>query len=152
MIRRTRTLAIAAFVALASTQALAQPVCSPPEGTLGYSRFGEPQRCKDGTAVPCTGMMLGDGGVWVHCQPPKPEPAGCPDKIEFETWTDARTGLTCTSRPPGALTGMAATLQARPHGKPAWVWDDFSSDRIGGYRAVCNAGTWEAAGAYCVRR
>jgi hypothetical protein len=151
MTHRTRTLALAAIVALASIQALAQPACSPPEGTLGFSRFGEPQRCKDGTAVPCTGMMLGDGGVWLHCQV-KPEPPGCPDKTEHETWTDARTGLTCTSRPPGAITGMPTMLQARKHRQSMWLWDDFSRDRIGGYRAVCNAGTWEASGSYCVRR
>lgn len=132
-----------------SSQAFAQ--CNPPEGTLGFSRFGEPQRCKDGTAVPCTGMMLGDGGVWLHCQAPKPEPAGCPDKTEHETWTDQNTGLTCTSRPPGE-TNMPTMLRARKHRQSMWLWDDFSSDRIGGYRAMCNAGTWETAGSYCIRR
>lgn len=139
------------FMCLSFVAASIAAECNPPEGTLGFSRFGEPQRCKDGTAVPCMGMMLGDKGVWLHCQV-KPEPPGCPDKVEFETWTDEKTGLTCTSRPPGALTGMSATLQARPHGKPAWVWDDFSRDRIGGYRAMCQAGEWKPAGAYCLKR
>lgn len=120
--------------------------CNPPEGTVGKSRFGETQACRDGTAVPCTGMMLGDGDVWVHCKADeKPEPAYCPER-NVDPWR-GEDGSTCDADVRGSYTGEDHRLPRTLSG-PRLI-NNFNPRAEGQQVWACDAGRWVLRGQWC---
>lgn len=121
--------------------------CNPPEGTMGKPHISEPAKpCKDGTVVPCTGMMLGDGGVWVHCKvEEKPEPVYCPER-NVEPWR-GEDGSTCDADVRGSYTGDDHRLPRRLSGP--WLISNFNPRAEGQQVWACDAGRWVLRGQWC---
>jgi len=137
-------LAIAALLILFAVGPAAAQIgaCNPPEGTIGLSRDKTEQiRGSDATENKCTGMMLGEGGVWLHCQPPEPEEQGCLPEQRHRQW-GGPFGDMCNSIPPGTpLDPAKHILQKAPHGGQQELQDDFGNT-IGRATYRCVRGTW----------
>jgi hypothetical protein len=136
-------LAVIGLTALIGPEARAQiGACNPPEGTQGFTRDGRPAPCRDGTAAPCTGMMLGEGRIWVRCQAPsKPAEAECYAEQRHRQW-GGPFGDMCNSIPPGVPTDIAKhILQRAPHGGRQELHDDFGNT-TGRATYRCIRGTW----------
>jgi hypothetical protein len=117
-------------------------VCNPPEGTQGFTRDGRHAACKDGTAAPCTGMMLGEGRIWVRCQAPsKPAEAECYAEQRHRQWGGLH-GDMCNSIPPGVPADISKhILQRAPHGGEQELHDGFGNT-TGRATFRCVRGTW----------
>jgi hypothetical protein len=136
-------LALAAFSLLLMFPGLsaATGICNPPEGTEGFTRDGRPAACRDGTAAPCTGMMLGEGRVWVHCQPPKPAEADCYAEQRHRQWGGSQ-GDMCNSISPGTPADIGKhILQHARHGQMQELHDGFGNT-VGRATYRCVRGTW----------
>jgi hypothetical protein len=141
--------AVIGLTALAAEEAQAQiGVCNPPEGTPGLTRDGRPANCRDGSAAPCSGMMLGEGRVWLHCQPPKPPEPGCLSPGVYQRW-GGPSGDMCSSQPPG--TPQDPNKHILPSAKPGAV--QLIHDGFGTTRGVqewrCTAGQWRLLNEGC---
>lgn len=160
MLRNLASLSIVLLLVVLVTPAEAQTptACSPPAGTVGKDpATGKLYPCGlPGADNQCTGRFVAREGHWAVCQPWVPveggdpymdKPAdwgkqGCGDQTRYERWTDPKTGLTCSSQPPGSTRNIPLTLKARPHGQSSNVQDAWGPAR-GWYSAMCVDGEWD---------